>query len=54
MCKTTELQSKTFLDEMRESRCGSNVAFIEFTDNHEYFEDHVFCFYEDLLIKVKT
>lgn len=46
MCNITELENGSVLDEMRESRGSSNVAFIEFTDHHDDFEDYVFCFYE--------
>lgn len=34
------------LNNMRESRKIANAAFINFTDNYNFFENHVFCFYE--------
>jgi hypothetical protein len=43
----TEVKSQTpQLDEMREARESSNVAFINFIDNYTKFSNNVFCFYE--------
>lgn len=46
MSNTEDKNQATQLDEMREARESSNVAFINFTDNHAKFSSHVFCFYE--------
>ena len=37
---------KMTLDQMREKRGISEVLFKKFTEAHEYFETHAFCFYE--------
>ncbi|MGN0163690.1 MAG: DUF4435 domain-containing protein [Candidatus Ornithomonoglobus sp.] len=43
---TEDKSSTSLLDEMRTARVSSNVAFINFIDNHNKFNSHVFCFYE--------
>lgn len=43
---TEDKTQTTLLDEMRLSRETSNVAFVNFTDNHRKFSSHIFCFYE--------
>ena len=46
MCNTTDVENSISLDEMRDARGNANVAYVNFTDCHEQFESHVFCFYE--------
>jgi len=46
MCKIMELENTISLDEMRDARGTANVAFINFVDCYDKFDNYVFCFYE--------
>lgn len=46
MCNVTEFDNSISLKEMRDARRNANVAFINFTDCHDKFDSHIFCFYE--------
>lgn len=46
MCNITEFDNSISLEEMRDARGNANVAFINFTDCHDKFDSHIFCFYE--------